>query len=247
MLVVIGIVVVLAAMLLPIVNRAREAANRAACASKQRQLLTGTFAYMANWDGFGPPQGNFTVYSKAAWKWAQYPQALDKYFGFNTPMSGGLIQLKGKAAGIRMYYGADACPSGAAAVTNPGNITQITSPDDTTSNWAFGANSNVLDPGWHIVMPGQESRWYRLTAFRGDDLRVFLFMDCPGRSIGVSPSLPLESSVARKRHRSEGANFAFVDGHVEFIPYDRDLKTYSTLPGAVPPFLKKPMHAKPIQ
>lgn len=246
-LVVLGIIVILVAMLMPTVNRVRESANRTTCAAKQRQLLAGTFAYMTHWDGFGPPQGNSSVYSKAEWKWAQYPQALDKYFGFNTPMSGGLIQLKGKAAGIRMYYGAEACPSGPATVANPGNIVQISSSDDSTSNWAFGANSNVLDPGWHIVKPGQESRWYRLTTFRGDDLRVFLFMDCPGRSIGPSPSLPLESSLFRKRHRGEGANFAFVDGHVEFIKYDQDAKTYSTLPGAVAPFLKAPLHAKPIQ
>lgn len=231
---------------MPVVNRVRESAGRAFCASKQRQLVQGTYAYMADWDGFGPPQGGTATYTTPNWKWAQYPQALDKYFGFNTPMSGGLIQLKGKARGIEMYYGAAACPS-AKPVTDPNNIIQISSPDDGNSNWAFGANGNVLDVGYFHLNPANVSRWYRLTTFRGEDLRVFLFMDCPGRSV-AGGGLQINTAMANKRrHLGQGANFAFVDAHVEFIPYDRDLGAFARNSIGKAPYLHTPANAKPVQ
>jgi prepilin-type processing-associated H-X9-DG protein len=63
LLVVIGIIVVLIAMLLPVLTKAREAANRVSCASNLHQLELGTIAYAAQNGGKWPDLHN------SLWSW----------------------------------------------------------------------------------------------------------------------------------------------------------------------------------
>lgn len=52
---VIAIIALLAALLLPALKNARERAKRAVCVSNQRQIGVGIFVYVADFDGFVPP------------------------------------------------------------------------------------------------------------------------------------------------------------------------------------------------
>src|SRR4051812_43988536 len=54
LLVVIGIIAVLISILLPALNRARDAANRTACASNLHQIYLLLQTYAANYKGFVP-------------------------------------------------------------------------------------------------------------------------------------------------------------------------------------------------
>src|SRR5688500_8570930 len=60
LLVVIGIIAVLVAILLPALNKAREAANRVACSSNIRQLILGATLYAANNRQELPEHGHYT-------------------------------------------------------------------------------------------------------------------------------------------------------------------------------------------
>jgi prepilin-type processing-associated H-X9-DG protein len=237
LLIVIAVIAVVVALALPGVRRIREQANRATCASKLRQLGSATLAYAVDWNGFGPPNGSVNslkestaIHNPSKWKWAQYPQPMDKYLGFDTPKSGGLVQINSAKTPrqVEMYYG-DACPSNRPVVVI-GSIVNSQAGEGNYS-WAFGANSYVLDPAFSSYKPDDPSRWYRLSTLRGNDLRVALFFDSFTRSIGTSQSsegaIPTVEGRAvtnngqprPPRHFGEGLNFCFVDGHVEFIRY----------------------------
>src|SRR4051812_18925702 len=62
LMVVIGIIAVLLALLLPAVQRAREAANQVQCASQLRQLGLGFMNYAAQNLGWLPSWGGWHVY-----------------------------------------------------------------------------------------------------------------------------------------------------------------------------------------
>jgi len=63
LLVVIAIIAILAAMLLPVLTRARENARRGVCASNLKQLGLSLIMYSDDWGGWLPP----TLYNKGYW------------------------------------------------------------------------------------------------------------------------------------------------------------------------------------
>lgn len=68
LLVVIGIIIILMAILLPVLSKARRQARATVCASNLRQLVTAAFAYAANNHNHWPPAHyNFTLYNLHRW------------------------------------------------------------------------------------------------------------------------------------------------------------------------------------
>jgi prepilin-type N-terminal cleavage/methylation domain-containing protein len=64
LLVVIAIIAILAAMLMPALESARDKAVRVSCLSRQKQLFLGISLYANNWDGWYPYSGHYETTAK---------------------------------------------------------------------------------------------------------------------------------------------------------------------------------------
>src|SRR4051812_32514944 len=71
LLVVIGVIVVLMGMLMPILGRARESANRSTCLSNLRQLASGLLQYAGDNRGYFPRPSQNIVYAPDDWIYYQ--------------------------------------------------------------------------------------------------------------------------------------------------------------------------------
>ncbi len=79
LLVVIAIIAILAAMLLPALNKAREKAQQAKCLSNLKQIITGAHNYAADSDGFAPLLVSNYASPKLTDAWSNAP-----YLSYNT-------------------------------------------------------------------------------------------------------------------------------------------------------------------
>src|SRR5579863_9467027 len=79
LLVVIAIIGILAAMLLPALNKAREKARRGVCAGNLHQIGVAMISYSDDFGGWFPaPDGGFAANGKG-------PKLFDKYIGTKSP------------------------------------------------------------------------------------------------------------------------------------------------------------------
>ena len=104
LLVVIAIIAILAAMLLPALNKAREQARKIACVNNQKTLVTAILLYSADYDFFPVLSGKagdepLAYYGFAGWKWQLAP-----YLG---------ISILEKATSSTMAHGVEALGKGA--------------------------------------------------------------------------------------------------------------------------------------
>lgn len=72
LLVVIAIIAILAGMLLPALQKAREKARSTSCINKQKQILVGFMLYAGDWNGTMPPKASVNY---------QWYRALSQYIG----------------------------------------------------------------------------------------------------------------------------------------------------------------------
>ncbi len=90
LLVVVAIIAILAAMLLPVLSRARETARRAVCISNLKQVYLGMVNYSDDYGGYMPSTPNWTI-SGNSWAWAYAYR--NNVMGPNSSESGWWILL----------------------------------------------------------------------------------------------------------------------------------------------------------
>ena len=220
LLVVIGVIAVLVAMLLPALSRARESSRRIACASNLRQIGQLTAMYQNNNRLFFPP-----------------------YFR-DPPPAPQIESMDARPLIATMLTNEDpyVYPPPVFLCPNTEGMTNVMNEGDAAAV-AGGAYmfDGVSAYGWNNVLMGSVNQpggaywafWnyagpnFRVTNIK-DTTKVFWSMDATFWR--VDPAWGVAGNIAWRRHggRSDvpliqqagvGANFLFVDGHVQWVPY----------------------------
>jgi prepilin-type N-terminal cleavage/methylation domain-containing protein/prepilin-type processing-associated H-X9-DG protein len=203
LLTVIAIIGILAAIIIPVTGRVRESAQKARCASTQRQIALSVLLYASSNRGILPGPVNRDIS-------APPPDAT---------LAASTVSLRDF---IQPYIGdkTDAfwrCPSNEAAFTANNNNTQqfvylLNNATTIVPSRPFGNPSTGASPARLASIQTARSAVAADMALS----RIWMIADIDSRNFaGASPSL------AGKRvlppHRG-GRNYAFFDGHVEYLP-----------------------------
>ena len=221
LLVVIAIIAILAAMLLPALNQARESARRSTCINQLKQLTTNVAFYGQDYKGWGP------VGQRVSGMTHYWPRLLYR-FGY-----------LGKAE-ARMLV----CPSGG-TFSRANNLKDVENVDKDGNNWGatqYGINGFFVGRGsgtqWYVagvsnasliadgLFPVGRTRkasqtvlmadafLFKPSALAPDTTSAGLLQGSASLSSSKDNDLTQNVNSIHDRHL-ESANVSFVDGHVE--------------------------------
>jgi prepilin-type N-terminal cleavage/methylation domain-containing protein/prepilin-type processing-associated H-X9-DG protein len=213
LLVVIGIIVVLIAILLPVLNKAREQARTVHCQSNIRQILMAMFCYADDNRGVLPiPQGNDLVSYWGVVLYNGQPGQLD----YNQGHSKLLRYISRSPATVQEIF---VCPSdfeprstGNLNVTLAGTWDGQVHPDPTHQrNFSYTFSERLM----------MRLRGVKLTQIVSSDQKILVLEEELPWKLHNEPLMendfvmpPTWSCILTKRH-SGLANEGFADGHVE--------------------------------
>jgi prepilin-type processing-associated H-X9-DG protein/prepilin-type N-terminal cleavage/methylation domain-containing protein len=225
LLVVIGIIGLLISMLLPALNKAREAANRVTCASNLRQWGLAQHMYSAEWDGVSMPLDVAVTNSNSGW--AGY--ILNRYFKNETNIT--------KPSNYFEMPKIATCPSAAennTGVTTWNSITKgAYGPNIRSDSVTYFVNRHVHNTIWHA---GKYMGVVRRSSLKDAASQMEMGEVIGGWTLGgyskegISPGLAVTRDATKrqgfsKRH-DEKMNVLFVDAHVESIPLEEVIGDY---------------------
>jgi len=226
LLVVVAIISILAALLLPALQKAKAQAQKAVCANNLRQLFIGMMAYAGDFDGWGPPGLNsarasiwLTDHSGNSFSWFVRP-VIDSYFPqpnlFLCPSIGqtGLDYIK-SASGPRsastqwgaycIFFGISITPASSPTANMYGwymtyNSTPTSNIKVPCPNVRFlGGDCPTLDGSSRYVLPAAEQPAATDIQEQDDIWNPIAAVDVPSNHYGLG-----------------GKNIVFMDGHVEW-------------------------------
>ncbi len=203
LLVVIAIIGILAAMLLPALNKAREKANAVSCLGNMRQWGFALGMYADDWNDYMPYEGDSSNPIDAGFDLGAWYNILTGYIG--SPSLASLYDSVPPRIPLPLAKSIYICPSVRAPAAGFALPPTVTKP-------YFGyAMNRVLTGAMGKVYKRSKCEKPSETIFLSEsENNYFSFTD--GEYIGVTPPV----TIVPPRH-SGGMNFVFVDGHAQWI------------------------------
>ena len=188
LLIVIAIIAILAAMLLPALNAARESARVTSCASKLKQIMLATTLYADDNKGYFPDNTG----------WGYDAQIAEHFAVRNDTMYEG---RRGKHV---------KCPSSNAPTAGTRSYSIIVSRWDGVNRGVCGRPfSQVTHPSTTISYC---EHWTQtnIAGSPSSGTAAYIYADYSPEAYGV---------YAKMHKRVNSSNYAFADGHVQFLAY----------------------------
>lgn len=180
LLVVIAIIAILASLLLPALQKARDMADRVSCMSQSRSIAQAFMLYVDDNDGFFPYTG-----------WGKYP----------NPMDANWSKYLEDATGInREIY---SCPSDVPETLNMA-VSDLT--------YSYNRRLEHQDGSW----PDHDGPTTRITSIEHTH-KTPLITEARHITAGANEMTSSKSVYGALNHHSNGNNWTFVDGHVEWM------------------------------
>ncbi len=206
LLVVIAIIAILAAMLLPALNSARDKGKEIKCTSNMKQLALGCIQYTSDYNGFFPNDGGS---SRSNPPWAKWQTQILPY------THAGLVKANDPDAflpvnedGTTVQHGIFICPN---SITN-----SQTKAFYMCNN--YGINRyicTILSGDSNYVLGGTIKR------IRIPSQRFMLSdMSLPQATSSDNPSITAKNQIGFRHMNSRGSVVAFADGHVKAMSQD---------------------------
>jgi prepilin-type N-terminal cleavage/methylation domain-containing protein/prepilin-type processing-associated H-X9-DG protein len=226
LLVVIGIIALLISILLPALNKARESANRAACASNQKQIYVAMAMYANDYKGWLPGQDqNNTRPNRVDWTWAkskpEEKSSLGRLWALKY-LPGDVYSVDGGGAPlpegyhhypkVQVYY----CPSQTIPTFMMRDGAQLLGGQQVSYySYCIGRN-----PRLYTSFPDGDNAGKR---FKFDHTKPLVFDNY------FNPSAP---GTPNPIHNRKGLNVVFGDGHGRFVPLPTNAAVFRGVSGS---------------
>jgi prepilin-type N-terminal cleavage/methylation domain-containing protein/prepilin-type processing-associated H-X9-DG protein len=188
LLIVIAIIMILAAILLPGLNRSRQLSKSIYCANNLKNINMGFGMYASDWDGY------FVPYKYPNGSYIHWPYGIDPYIG-GKAKSGWCFSYRHDFGSSMAWY----CPSGPVYK------------EDTSGRY----RSDYIDYAYNISLGGYGSGGSKQIHSISRPSKVLLCLDSryPGFDLGIAYIINNSDDRIHARHNNR-FNVVFIDGHV---------------------------------